>query len=130
MSFFTKPTYKVMDLPFVYDCFSADYEESMENGVFDIEAYGVIDGEQKYLFGCYNLKKQELYEDGSFDRMMELLKDSQGKYVRVILKYKKEKLVGFEIMPESLANIYGDERFLEMECLGYGINNTSYLNRG
>ena len=94
MGIFSKPTYKVMDFPFVYDCFSDAYEESMENGVFDIEAYGVIDGEQKYLFGCYNLKKQELYEDG------------------------------------SLANIYGDERFLEMECLGYGINNTSCINRG
>lgn len=130
MSFFTKPTYKVMDLPFVYDCFSSYYEESYENGIFDIEAYGIIDGEQKYLSGCYCLKNRELYDDGSFDQMMEMLKNSQDKYVRVILKYKKEKLVSFEIMPESLANIYGDDRFLEIECIGYGINDTSYLKRG
>lgn len=34
MGIFSKPTYKVMYFPFVYDCFSDAYEESMENGVF------------------------------------------------------------------------------------------------
>ncbi|MGN0496265.1 MAG: hypothetical protein ACI4GW_08590 [Lachnospiraceae bacterium] len=61
--------------------------------------------------------------------MMELLKDSDRKEIIVRLKYKKGKLKDFDFDIESLANAYCDMRFLELERLSWGINDTSCKER-
>ena len=39
MSFFSKPTYKEVSLPFIHDCYADEYAEYLEAGCIDIEAY-------------------------------------------------------------------------------------------
>lgn len=130
MSIFTKPTYKKVSLPFIHDCYSEEYEEYIEAGLLDIEAYGVIDGVQKYFYASYSLKSRDMYSNGDYEQMIELLKESQGREVMVRLKYKKDRLVDFTILPESIAKAYGDSRFLELELSGWGMNNVSCKERG
>lgn len=125
MSFFTKSTYKEVSLPFIHDCYAQEYEENLKAGLLDIEAYGM----QKYFYASFVLKKRDMYSNGDYEQMIELLKESQGREVTVRLKYKKERLVGFTILLESLAKAYGDDRFLELELCGWGINDISCKER-
>jgi hypothetical protein len=131
MSIFSKPTYKEISLPFIHDCYSMEYEEYLKAGFIDIEAYGIIDGEQKYLYASHCLKNPIMYDNGDYEQMIELLKDTRGKLVTVRLKYKKERLVGFKILRESLAAAYGDERFLQLDDPdGWNISNVSCKEKG
>ena len=79
----------------------------------------------KYLYTSYVLKDVTMYDRGDYEQMIQLLKDSAGKEVGVCLKYKKDKLIDFTLNLESLVQIYGDERFLELERIGWGINDKS-----
>ena len=46
------------------------------------------------------------------------------------MKYKKDKLVGFKILPESLAKALEDERFLQLDdAAGWNINDISCKER-
>ncbi|MBQ8296172.1 MAG: hypothetical protein IJX77_00135 [Ruminococcus sp.] len=131
MSFFSKPTYKEVSLPFIHDCYSEEYAEYLEAGCIDIEAYGIIDGEQKYLYSSHFLKNPHMYDNGDYEQMIERLKDTAGKQVTVRLKYKGSRLVGFKILPESLAEVLGDERFLQLdEAAGWNISDTSCTEKG
>ena len=124
MSIFSKAIYKDIKLPFFTDVYS-NWKQDSESGVINIEAYGCVDGEKKYLYTSYILKDVTMYERGDYEQMIQLLKDSVGKEVGVRLKYKKEKLIDFTLNLESLVQIYGDERFLELERIGWGINDKS-----
>ena len=126
MSIFSKPTYKEVSLPFIHDCYEDCYKENLEAGCIDIEAYGIIDGEQKYLYSSHFLKDIRMYDNGDYDEMIEALKDTHGKKVTVRLKYRNNRLVGFKLLIESLAEAMGDERFLALDgAAGWGINNIS-----
>ncbi len=131
MSIFSKPTYKEVSLPFIHDCYAEEYAEYLEAGCIDIEAYGIIDGERKYLYASHFLKNPHMYDNGDYEQMIELLKDTGGKRITVRLKYKKDRLVGFKILPESLAEALGDERFLQLdEPAGWNISDTSCTEKG
>ena len=127
MCIFGKKEYKEVHLPFMLDTYWLALEERTESGVFDLEANGYIDGEQKYLFASFVLKKRDMYENGDFEWIVEQLKDSQDKLVTLRLAYKRNKFVGFEMLPESLAREYGDDRFLYLECVGYGWDRISCI---
>ena len=125
MSIFSKPTYKEMTLSFIYDCYSDGYEKCLEGGIFDIEACGIVDGAKKYFYESFIFRKPLMYDNGDYEQMIKLLKNSQGMEVTVRLKYKKDRLKDFEILPESIAKEYDDSRFLELEPIGRGINDVS-----
>ena len=115
MSIFSKPTYREVSLSFVHDRYDKNYAEYLEAGCIDIEAYGIVDGKQKYLYASHFLKNPFMYDNGDYEQMIELLKDTKGKQVTVRLKYKKDRLVGFKLLPESLAEALGDDRFLQLD---------------
>lgn len=125
MALFSKATYKEVPLPFLSDCYSEDYPQSLEAGMIDIEACGIIDGVPRYFCVCYSLKDGTMYDNGDFEQLIGRLRDSQGRQVTVRLKYKKDRLVDFKILPESLAAAYHDDRFLQLECAAWGIKETS-----
>ncbi|MBQ8597980.1 MAG: hypothetical protein IJ409_09340 [Lachnospiraceae bacterium] len=100
-------TYKEVSLPFIHDCYSEEYEEYIEAGLLDIEAYGVIDGVQKYFYASFILKSRDMYSNGDYEQMID-----------------------FTILPESLAKANGDDRFLERELSGWGMNDVSCKERG
>lgn len=54
---------------------------------------------------------------------------SHGREVIVRLKYKKDCMVDFTIFPEGLAKAYGDDRSLELELSGWGMNGVSCKER-
>ncbi len=121
---FEKPVYKYQEMRFILDEFS-DYEPDDEKCLIDIEAYGNIDGEMKYCYSSFSLKKQEMYENGDFESMLNLLRTPENKTVLVKLKYKKGIVKDFRLMLDSLAKAYNDERFLQLELTGWGLNDKS-----
>ena len=125
MSLFTKPIHKEISLPFIHDCYGDDYKESLEAGLIDIEAYGSIDGMHKYLYSSFSLKKASMYDNGDYEQMLDILTLNQSRQVLITLKYKKDRLVDFKLSLESLAKACDDSRFLELELIASGINDTS-----
>lgn len=121
---FEKTVYKYQEMRFILDEFS-DYEPDDEKCLIDIEAYGNIDGEMKYCYSSFSLKKQEMYENGDFESMLNLLRTPENKTVLVKLKYKKGIVKDFRLMLDSLAKAYNDERFLQLELTGWGLNDKS-----
>ena len=111
-------------MPFILDEFT-DCTPDDEKCLIDIEAYGNIDGQMKYCYSSFSLKKPEMYENGDFENMLNLLRASENKTVLVKLKYKKGILKDFRLMSESLAKAYNDERFLQLELTGWGLNEKS-----
>lgn len=124
MLFFEKPVYKYQEMHFILDEFT-NYEPDNEKCLIDIEAYGNIEGEMKYCYSSFALKKQEMYENGDFESMLDLLRSSEDKTVLVKMKYKKGIVKDFRLMLDSLAKAYNDERFLQLELTGWGINDKS-----
>lgn len=114
--FFTKYEYKEIMLPIVYDNNSDD----LYAGLISIEAYGNISGENKYCFASYSADLKFI------DELAALLKNSYGKSVKVILKIKKGKIKDFKIDLDSLAKAYNDERFKQLELVGWGLNDKSF----
>lgn len=125
MPIFSKSVYKETELAFITDVYS-NWEQDREAGVINIEAYGEVDGEYKYFYSSFILKKTGMYDNGDYEQMIELLKDSFDRKVKVMLKYKKSKLKYFKMSIESLAKIYSDERFLQLELVGWGISDKSH----
>ena len=56
MCLFSKKEYKEVYFPFVLITNLQEYDESEESGIFDIEANGIIDGKQMYLFASLYLR--------------------------------------------------------------------------
>lgn len=124
MFLFKKPEYKYKEMSFILDDFSIPEPDS-ERCLIDIEAYGEIDGEMKYCYSSYSLKNSEMYENGDYESMLNLLRTPDNKTVLIELKYKNGKLKSFKLQIESLAKAYNDDRFLQLELLGWGLNDKS-----
>ena len=113
-----------MEMRFRVDDFSTQ-ESDNERCLIDIEAYGEIDGKTRYFYSSFSLKNQEMYENGDFESMLNLLRAPDNKTVLIELKYKNCELKDFRLKTESLAKVYNDERFLQFELVGWGINDKS-----
>lgn len=124
MSLFSKSEYKNIQIPFILDEYT-DLDSKYEKCLIDIEAYGVVDGEEKFFYSSFSLKDTRMYRNGDYESMLDLLRMSENKNVVIELKYRKGVLKGFRLKPESLAKIYDDERFLQLELSGWGINDKS-----
>lgn len=120
----SKPEYEELKVPFILDIYT-NPDEERKLGSISIEARATVLGEVKYIYACFCLKDQRLYENGGYEEMLESLKNSCGKLIGIRCQYKKNKLKKFEILLDSLSALYNDERFLEMECIGWGINEKS-----
>lgn len=118
---FGKITYKKVKLPFHYIKEEVDYDA----GAISIEAFGDIDGEKIFLYMTFVLTNSYMYDNGDYDEMIKKLENSQDKKVNLILKYKKNKLVGFELEQGTLANSMNDQRFDAIEFLCSSISNVS-----
>lgn len=88
--------------------------------MISIEAYGNISGENKYFYASYSADLKFI------DELADLLKNSYGKSIKVILKIKKGKIKNFKIDLDSLANSYNDERFKQLELVGWGLGDKSF----
>ena len=124
MFLFRKAERRYMEMRFILDDFST-HEFDNERCWIDIEAYGEIDGKMKYCYSSFELKNPQMYENGDFESMLSLLRDSNHKTVLVELKYRNGRLKGFQLKTDSLAKAYNDERFLQLELIGCGLNDKS-----
>lgn len=124
MFLFRKAERRYMEMRFILDDFST-HEFDNERCLIDIEAYGEIDGKMKYCYSSFELKNPQMYENGDFESMLNLLRDSNHKTVLVELKYRNGRLKGFQLKTDSLAKAYNDERFLQLELIGCGLNDKS-----
>ena len=122
--FFKKPEYKYIELGFILDDFSIQESDS-ERITIDIEAYGEIDGKMRYCYSGFTLKDPKMYENGDFESMLDLLRNPDNKTVLIELKYKNGNLKDFRLKTESLAKAYNDERFLQLDLIGWGLNDIS-----
>lgn len=113
-----------MEMRFILDDFST-HEFDNERCLIDIEAYGEIDGKVKYCYSSFALKNPKMYENGDFESMLNLLRASNHKTVLVELKYRNGRLKDFQLKTDSLAKAYNDERFLQLELTGWGLNDKS-----
>ena len=124
MFLFKKPEYKYIELGFILDDFSIQESDS-ERITIDIEAYGEIDGKIRYCYSGFTLKDPKMYENGDFESMLDLLRNPDNKTVLIELKYKNGNLKDFRLKTESLAKAYNDERFLQLDLIGWGLNDIS-----
>ena len=123
MIFGGKAEYKKEELPFCY----IKNKEDIELGGITIEAYGKIDGEMKYLSATFILSDTKMYDRNDYKDMMRVMEETKDKKVVLDLKYKKERLVDFNLDSESLAKNLNDERFNKIEILITGIDNKSLM---
>ena len=126
MIFGVKAEYKKEELPFCY----IKNKEDIEAGGITIEAYGEIDGEMKFLSATFVLSDLKMYDRNDYEDMIKVLEETKDKKVIVNLKYKKGRLIGFNLDGESLAKNLNDERFNKIEILITGIDDKSAANRG
>ena len=126
MIFGVKAEYKKEELPFCY----IKNKEDIEAGGITIEAYGEIDGEMKFLYATFVLSDLKMYDRNDYEDMIRVIEETKNKKVSLDLRYKKERLVGFNLDSESLAKNLNDERFNKIEILITGIDDKSAANRG
>jgi hypothetical protein len=126
MIFWGKAEYKKEELPFCY----IKNNEDIELGGITIEAYGKIDGEMKFLSATFVLSDLKMYDRNDYEDMIKVLEETKDKKVIVNLKYKKGRLIGFNLDGESLAKNLNDERFDKIEILITGIDDKSAANKG
>lgn len=126
MIFGGKAEYKKEELPFCY----IKNKEDIEAGGITIEAYGEIDGEMKFLSATFVLPDLKMYDRNDYEDMIRVIEETKNKKVSLDLRYKKERLVGFNLDSESLAKNLNDERFNKIEILITGIDDKSAANRG
>lgn len=126
MIFGVKAEYKKEGLPFCY----IKNKEDIEAGGITIEAYGEIDGEMKFLSATFVLSDLKMYDRNDYEDMIRVIEETKNKKVSLDLRYKKERLVGFNLDSESLAKNLNDERFNKIEILITGIDDKSAANRG
>lgn len=121
MVLFGKIVYKKVKLPFYYIKEEVDYDA----GAISIEAVGDIDGDKKYIYMSFVLTSSYMYDNGDYDEIIKSLENLKEKTIDLLLKYKKNKLVGFEIEKGSLARSMDDPRFDAIEIAFSSISNTS-----
>lgn len=126
MRLFGKNKYIKMELPFCY----IKNKEDIEAGGITIEAYGEIDGEMKFLSATFVLSDLKMYDRNDYEDMIRVIEETKNKKVSLDLRYKKERLVGFNLDSESLAKNLNDERFNKIEILITGIDDKSAANKG
>ena len=126
MIFGGKAEYKKEELPFCY----IKNKEDIEAGGITIEAYSEIDGEMKFLSATFVLSDLKMYDRNDYEDMIRVIEETKNKKVSLDLRYKKERLVGFNLDSESLAKNLNDERFNKIEILITGIDDKSAANRG
>ena len=126
MIFGVKAEYKKEELPFCY----IKNKEDIEAGGITIEAYGESDGEMKFLSATFVLSDLKMYDRNDYEDMIRVIEETKNKKVSLDLRYKKERLVGFNLDSESLAKNLNDERFNKIEILITGIDDKSAANRG
>lgn len=126
MIFGGKAEYKKEELPFCY----IKNKEDIEAGGITIEAYGEIDGEMKFLSATFVLSDLKMYDRNDYEDMIRVIEETKNKKVSLDLRYKRERLVGFNLDSESLAKNLNDERFNKIEILITGIDDKSAANRG
>ena len=126
MRLFGKNKYIKMELPFCY----IKNKEDIEAGGITIEAYGEIDGEMKFLSATFVLSDLKMYDRNDYEDMIRVIEETKNKKVSLDLRYKKERLVGFNLDGESLAKNLNDERFNKIEILITGIDDKSAANKG
>lgn len=126
MIFGGKAEYKKEELPFCY----IKNKEDIEAGGITIEAYGEIDGEMKFLSATFVLSDLKMYDRNDYEDMIRVIEETKNKKVSLDLRYKKERLVGFNLDSESLAKNLNDERFNKIEILITGIDDKSAANKG
>ena len=126
MIFGGKAEYKKEEVPFCY----IKNKEDIEAGGITIEAYGEIDGEMKFLSATFVLSDLKMYDRNDYEDMIRVIEETKNKKVSLDLRYKKERLVGFNLDSESLAKNLNDERFNKIEILITGIDDKSAANRG
>lgn len=105
-------------------------KEDIEAGGITIEAYGEIDGEMKFLSATFVLSDLKMYDRNDYEDMIKVLEETKDKKVIINLKYKKGRLIGFNLDGESLAKNLNDERFNKIEILITGIDDKSAANKG
>lgn len=120
---FSRPEYEEIMLPFRYVKDPSDPDEA---GLIDLEAYGSVFGETKYIYASYSLKHPNMYENGDYEQMIELLKNTVGKMVKVVVKLKKGEAKDAKIDIDSIAEAFSDERFGALELLSWGFNDRSF----
>ena len=126
MIFGVKAEYKKEELPFCY----IKNKEDIEAGGITIEAYGEIDGEMKFLSATFVLSDLKMYDRNDYEDMIRVIEETKNKKVSLDLRYKKERLVGFNLDSESLSKNLNEERFNKIEILITGIDDKSAANRG
>ena len=124
MGLFSKSGIKEMQLPYIVDDFTEPELDDAAASI-SIEAYGIIDGEKKYLYNTFWIANPDLCDDEAYYKMLEEIKSCDNKQVNVKLKYRNKKLKAFEIDIKDLAAKLDDDRFLDMETIGWGINDKS-----
>ena len=124
MGLFDKVQYIEVELPFRLDNDAAD----IENDGISIEAYGIIDGVEKYFYISFMLKDVSMYAKGDYEEMRNLLKETEGKNIILKLKYKKGKIKNFKLDIKSLAKTMYDKRFECIEILCWGVGDKSSIS--
>ena len=81
----------------------------------------------KYLSATFILSDPKMYDRNDYEDMIKVLEETKDKKVIVNLKYKKGRLIGFNLDGESLAKNLNDERFNKIEILITGIDNKSLM---
>lgn len=122
LSIFMKTEYKEIMLPFKY----VHSDEDDELGGIGITAFGNILGEMRYCYACYVLKDINMYDNGDYEHIIDLLKNhNNNKMIKVKIKIKNNEVKDFTIDLNSLAEVYGDDRFTKLNLVGWGFHNDS-----
>ena len=99
-------------------------EGDAEAGTLNLEAYGIVDGEQIFCYALYSAKT-ECYDDLSFDKMVYFLENAQDLVIPVELIYLNKKPIRFKIDLSGLSERFDFDDFTKLELLAWGINKKS-----
>ena len=121
MSLFGKTEYRKIELPFNY----IKEEEDKEAGGISIEAYGKVDELEKYFYISFIMSDSIMYDNGDYEDMIQALENQQNGKITINAKYKKGKLVGFNIEKDSLVKTMKDNRFDNIDIIFSSISDKS-----